>query len=227
MPTVLTTTPAFGATRFGPFTSGNVSVGSDPQCQVLVSAELGVLPLHAWVTERPGGWTLHPGAPGAALFVTRQGGRVTPITAPVELEAGDGFVLAVGDGVAFVVGGTTPAAVASPGRPATAARSSAAAARPSSRISPPSSPQRRAPSGPRRGPPTAGALADEAQRMVEVEMMRFGPIQQIRQAVFRYNAGTFFQPRYIVGALFAAASGSFVLCSGGAAFVWAWLQSQV
>ncbi|MES2639257.1 MAG: FHA domain-containing protein [Myxococcota bacterium] len=226
MPTVLTTTLAFGGTRFGPFTSGNVSVGSDPQCQVLVSAELGVLPLHAWVTERPGGWTLHPGAPGAVVFVTRQGGRVTPITAPVELEAGDGFVLANREGVAFVVGGGAPA-VATPGRPATAARPTGVTARPSGRISPSTTPQRRAPSGPRRGPPTAGALADEAQRMVEVEMMRYGPLQQIRQVIFRYNSGTYFQPRYIMGALFAAASGSFVMCSGGAAFVWAWLQAQV
>ncbi|MDP2308556.1 MAG: hypothetical protein Q8P18_21225 [Pseudomonadota bacterium] len=220
MPTLLTLAPSFGGTRFGPFSSGNVSIGSDPQCQVLLGAELGVLPLHAWVTERPGGWTLHPGAPGATLFVTRKG-RVTPITAPVELAEGDGFVLGSRAGVAFVVGGGS--SVATPGRPS--ASRPGPAARPSGRspISGPTAPPRRAPSGPRRGPPSAGAIADEARRMAEVEMMRFGPIQQVRQALFRYNAGTYFQPRYIVGALFAATSGSFVVCTGAAAWIWAYL----
>ena len=46
-----------------------------------------MLPLHAWVTERPGGWSLQPGTPGAVLFVTRKG-RVTPVTGPVDLAAG-------------------------------------------------------------------------------------------------------------------------------------------
>lgn len=224
MPTVLTLTPDFGGARFGPFTSGNVSVGSDPQCQVLVSAELGVLPLHAWVTERSGGWTVHPGAPGAVLFVTRKG-RTTPVTGPTDLGAGDSVVLAGRDGVAFVVGGTTSSPIATPGRPAAARPPAARSSPPAGRtnIAGPQAAPRRAPSGPRRGPPTAGALADEAQRMVEVEMMRFGPIQQIRQAIFRYNAGTFFQPRYIVGALFAMASGGFVTCTGAAAWLWAYL----
>ncbi|MDP2317626.1 MAG: hypothetical protein Q8P41_32370 [Pseudomonadota bacterium] len=217
MPTVLTLAPAFGGGRFGPFTTGNVSIGSDAQCQVLVSAELGVLPIHAWVTERAGGWTLHPGAPGAVLFV-KKGGRGAPVTGPTDLAAGDSFSLATREGVTFVVGGTTsPAAQASA---STTSRPASRPARARPTISGPQAPARRTPSGPRRGPPTAGAIADEAQRMAEVEMMRFGPIQQMRQALFRYNAGTFFQPRYIVGALFAMVSGGFVMCTGAAAWIW-------
>jgi hypothetical protein len=227
VPTVLTLTPAFGGARYGPFTSGNVSIGSDPQCQVLVDAQRGVLPLHAWVTERPGGWTLHPGVPDAKLCVSRRGARPSPVSGPVDLSEGDGFTLGDRTGVAFLVSSAGSSAAstirtppASPGRP-----SSASTGRPT--VSGPvasSAPPRRTASGPRNRMPTADAFADEAMRMAEVELMRRGPFQQVRQLAYRYRTGALFQPRFILLTLFAVVSGSFVTCSGIAASLWAFLH---
>jgi hypothetical protein len=232
VPTVLTLTPAFGGARYGPFSSGNVSIGSDPQCQVLVDAQRGVLPLHAWITERPGGWTLHPGVPDAKLCVSRRGARPSPVSAPVDLSEGDGFTLGDRTGVAFLVssseGATSSSARTQPASPARAAAGiSGPTARPSGptpRGSGPSAAPRRAPSGPRNRMPTADAFADEAMRMAEVELMRRGPFQQVRQLAYRYRTGALFQPRFILLTLFALVSGSFVTCSGIAASVWAFLH---
>jgi hypothetical protein len=51
--------------------------------------------------------------------------------------------------------------------------------------------------------------------------MRYGPVQDLMETIFRVRAGTSFQPRYIVGALFAFAGTGFVACAGVAAWLWA------
>lgn len=209
MPTVLTLDPASGGQSFGPF-SGVVTVGADARCQVLVG-DVGVLGVHARVTERPGGWTLEPGTPGAPLFASRRSARNAPVTGPIELVAGDSFALGHAGGVRFTVGGQ-------PMRPV--AKAGAAAGTSAS----PSSQGARARSGPGRGPPTGGAIAAEVRRQAEVEAMRLGPLQDLRRLLFRANAGTLFQPRYIVAALFAFGGGAFVACAGVVTWVVAHLR---
>jgi hypothetical protein len=216
--TFLTLTPAFGGARYGPFTGEHVSLGSDARCQVLVNAALGALPLHAWLTPRPGGWTLQPGTPDAVLFVARKGGRTSPVTGPVDLVAGDAITLDHRDGVTFVVSDDSPAGKAvsaSAGRGASPKRAPT-----STPIRGPQPAARRPSSGPNRTMPTAGDFAQEARRMAEVELMRIGPVQRARQMLFRYESGSLFQPRYILGALFALASGGFVTCTGVAGWLW-------
>lgn len=193
----------------GPF-AGDVGLGSDPRSQVLLGPP--ALASHARLTTRPGGWVLHPGAKGANLFVSRKNARMTPVTGPVQLGPGDRITLYDRNGPTFEVvniepAGPRPVSVAAPVPPAAPPpRPTAARARPSGR-----------------GPPTASALAAEARRQAEVEIMRVGPVQRFMQTYFRARSGTLFQPRYIVAALFAMAGGAFVTCSAVAAWIWAHL----
>ena len=195
----------------GPF-GGDVSFGSDPRSQILLAPP--ALAVHARLTVRPGGWVLHPGAPGAQLFVSRRQARHAPVSGPVQLGPGDRITLYDRTGPTFELANTEPAGpkvVAAPAPPPAPSRPA------NQRISGPTRPAR--PSG--RQMPTAGALANEARRQAEVELMRVGPIQRFVETWFRFRSGSLFQPRYIVAALFAAAGGAFVTCSAVAAWIWA------
>ncbi|MFZ5479680.1 MAG: hypothetical protein ACOZNI_23135 [Myxococcota bacterium] len=67
---------------------------------------------------------------------------------------------------------------------------------------------------PSRRPPTADDIAREAARQLGVEAMRKGPVQDLQRLLFQLNAGTLFQPRVIVGVLFALGGGAFTVCAG-------------
>jgi hypothetical protein len=227
VPTFLTLSPDTGGPCFGPF-EGDISIGTDPRSQVLLDTRTGALAVHARITSRPGGWVLHPGAAGAPLFVTRRAARSAPVSGPVHLSAGDRITLVTRDGPTFEIGPSPARSGVAAGPTASAAPSPGprSAARPYS-PAPPSQPAPPRPrSGPRRGPPTAGELATEARRQAEVELMRMGPMQQLRQFMFRWNAGTLMQPRYIVGALFGLFGTGFVTCTGIAGAIWAWVQQR-
>ena len=213
MPTFLNS----GGTVYGPF-PGEITLGSAANNTLLVADGP---PLQARVVPRPNGWVLHP--TGAPLTLTRRTARNTPVTGPVQMSQGDSFTLGP-NGPTFVVGATAdvaaagaPPAIAAPPPQARSGPRPGQPARPS--LPRPSAAGR--PSGPRRGLPTGGDLAEEAIRQAEVHAMRIGPVQQVRQAMFRYQSGTFFQPRYIIGALFAFGGTAFMSCSAVAAWIWA------
>lgn len=193
MPTLLTLSPAFGGKRFGPFPGGSVSVGSDPQCNVVLDASLGVAPCHAWITERGAIWTIQPGSPGVSILVSVRGGSLTPLRGPTDLGVGDSFVLGSPSGPSLTVGGGAIAASTPRGGPA-----------PTPRPGPVRS---------GRGMPSAGALADEAARQAQVEAMRSGPVQDVSRFLFRLKSGSFLRPQYIIGAVVAILGGAFVSCA--------------
>ncbi len=213
MPTFLNS----GGTVYGPF-EGEVTLGSAATNKLLVASGAAQ---QARLTPRPGGWVLHP--TGAPLTVTRRTARNAPVSGPVQISQGDSFTLA--DGVTFVVGATPDVAPTNAAPPVSAPPPARSGPRPG-QTARPSLPRPSAgrPSGPSRGLPTGGALADEALRQAEVHAMRMGPVQQARQAMFRYQSGSLFQPRYIIGALFAFGGSAFVSCSALAAWLWAHFQ---
>ena len=67
---------------------------------------------------------------------------------------------------------------------------------------------------PPRRPPTAQDLAREVRRQLHTEAARHGAVQEFERLRFRARAGTLFQPRVIVAALFALGGGALVACSG-------------
>lgn len=113
MPTVLTLSPTYGGTRFGPFPDGIVTIGSDNSNHVVVPAMLGVATRHATLTGDGRSWTLQPVSMNTPIYVGK-----TALRSSAQLHAGDTFTLARPDGVTFTIeAGTIAAGVAEPARP--------------------------------------------------------------------------------------------------------------
>ena len=97
---------AFGGTRFGPFLSSEVKLGSDPapQCDITLPAAMGVFPLHVrLIVQGDGSVIVGPGERGAAITVWRGGTKGRAIASPVALSHGDSFALVSETGPKFTL----------------------------------------------------------------------------------------------------------------------------
>ncbi len=191
---LLTLTPEFGGTAFGPFPVGNVALGSDPnQCHIALAAGLGLDPVHAWLTLTDDGscW-LQPTRVGTGLFLFRgTGGGAQPISGAVQLRPGDSFALGPASGPRFVVQPVPD----QPGAGKTAGGG------------------RQSPRG-GRGMPTGEAMTREVQRQLSTRAMTVGPVAQLSQLFYRARSGALTQPRYLVGGAIALVGMLATGCAG-------------
>jgi hypothetical protein len=198
MPAFVSLTRQFGGTRFGPFDGPYVALGSDAQqCHIVLPRELGVYPVHCWITIDPGGtFVIQPGEQGAYVY-SHALGTPSVVESADRLGNGQQFSLVAPDGPRFVI--EAAPAVAAPGLGV--AQQGQGGRQPAGR--------RR--SG--RGMPTAGDMLGEVQRQAGVHLMT-GPLAQFSHLFHRARSGALFQPRYIIGALIALFGMAFTGCSG-------------
>ena len=180
--------PEFGGTRFGPFPQG-ATLGSDAaRCHITLPAEMGILPIHAWIAPAGAGLVLQAAEGRGAVFVMAAG-RPVPVRGSHPIGPGDTLVLVDPAGVRFTL-------------------QSAAAAH-----APPPPPQGRTAGG-RRGPPTASAMAAEAKRQAGVAVMTSKGGSQAGHFLHRLQSGAFTNPRYVFGGIVAVVGVLFTGCSG-------------
>lgn len=186
--TYLLLAPEFGGTRFGPFDGGPIAFGSDAaQCAIVLPAQMGIHPVHAWLTPlNPHTWVLQPAVGGAGLFAIKGAmGAPLPVSSSAQLGAGDSLVLGNPQGPRFTIEAATGSSVV-------AARSGMGGRR----------------------PPTAAQMGQEVRRQASTYAMSRGPLGPLLQFFYRVRTGTFLQPRYIVGALVAIVAASVTACGG-------------
>jgi len=177
--TLLTLSPEFGGSRFGPFGPGTLSIGSDvKRCQVVLHASTGAVPVHAMLTASGDGWQLQPAQVGAAVFLRKANGRIAPVTTLTPVANGDAIVIGSQSGPALIV---TRAAVG----PATnAGRKTKGRVPGSEHLS-------------------ASAYQREARRQVESTIVRHPVGREIYRWWTRYKTGALLRPRYVIGAVVA------------------------
>ena len=202
MPAFISLTRQFGGTRFGPFDGPYVALGSDAQqCHIVLPRELGVFPIHCWVTIDPGGgFVVQPAQQGAYVYSHAQGAPAG-ISSAERLASGQHFSLVSPDGPCFLLEGA--AAMATPGL-GRAQQGQGGRTVPGRR------------SG--RGMPTAGDMLQEVRRQAGVHLMT-GPLAQFSHLFHRARSGALFQPRYIIGAVIALCGAIVTGCSGLATFL--------
>ncbi|MEC8424356.1 MAG: hypothetical protein VX000_11310, partial [Myxococcota bacterium] len=190
-------------TRFGPFEGRFIALGSDAeQCHIVLPAELGVYPVHCWVTVEAGGAFVIQPAEREGYVYSHALGTPTVIGGAARLSSGQQFSLVSPDGPRFVVESGAAAAVPGLGM----ARQGIGG---------------RQPTGRRAGRrlPNAGDMLDEVKRQVGVRLMTDGPFAQLGHLFHRARSGALFQPRYVVGALIALFGVLVTACSGLAALL--------
>jgi hypothetical protein len=196
-----------GGTTFGPFTDGTVTVGTDPdRCQLVLNADTGLQPVHAWISPTGHCWTVQPASRGAAVFL-RRGVTVAAVTAPVQAFPGDVICLGRDDGVRFILQGNPMREAPSP-----PIATGPTGAGPTPVLDSPASSD--APRAGRRRAPTAQQMQEEVKRQAGVAMFSNGPLAFINQVVFRGRSGALLQPRYIVGAVVAVGMFFMSSCAG-------------
>jgi hypothetical protein len=177
--TVLTLTPEFGGSRFGPFTGGTLSIGTDAaRCQVALHPSTGAMPVHGLLTDLGQRWQIQPAVAGAALFVRKANGRIVPVTTAVQVDPGDAIVVGSQSGPTLLVSRVAEARGPGP-----------AAGRPG-------------------GPKIAGSQhftqdrwTREIYRQVELFLVTLPGGREIYRAWTYYKTGALFRPRYIIGAV--------------------------
>lgn len=171
---VLTLSPEFGSTSFGPFAPGPVALGSDPgRCQVVLNPSLGVRPTHAVITPMNANtFVLQPAEQGIGLFYFVGGrGQEQPVGNAVQLRPGDAFAIGSPAGPRFIVGlYTQPAAPASQGFKLGG-----------------------------RSVPTAGQMGQEVKRQTSTSIMTNPVVQEVSKLFWQVRTGAIFQPRVILG----------------------------
>lgn len=204
MPAFVSLTRQFGGTRFGPFDGPYVALGSDAQqCHIVLPAELGVYPVHCWITLDPGGSFVIQPVEREGYVYSHAMGTPAVVEGAVRLNNGQQFSLVAPDGPRFVVeaGAATPGlGVAQQGQ---GGRSPAG--------------RRGGRSG--RGMPTAGDMLHEVKRQAGVRLMTQGPFSQFSHLFHRARSGALFQPRYIIGAVIALGGMAVTACTGLAALL--------
>ena len=101
--TVLTLSPEFGGTRFGPFAGGTITLGTGAsRCQVALHPSTRALPVHAMISDNGSGWLLQPAQVGAVIFV-RSSGQIRQVPTTAQLSPGDAVVLGHQNGPAFTI----------------------------------------------------------------------------------------------------------------------------
>lgn len=188
--TLLTLSPEFGGSRFGPFAGGSISIGSDPgRCQVVLHSSTGAAPVHAILSDTGTGWQLQPTQIGAALFLRKRNGRVAPITTTAAVEPGDSIVVGSQSGPALTV---TRAAVG----PSTNAAKG------------------RGPKIPGSKHLSANAYQREARRQAESMLVRHPVGREVYRWWTRWKTGALLRPRYVIGALVGLVGLLGVGCTG-------------
>jgi hypothetical protein len=96
----------FGGTKFGPFDSLEVRLGSDPgRNDITLPENLGVAPEHVKVLiQGDGSYIVAPVERSAAVFVWRGGARKPKeLSSPIAVSAGDSFALVTPEGIRFFI----------------------------------------------------------------------------------------------------------------------------
>jgi hypothetical protein len=189
-----------------------VSLGSDPQqCHVVLPAELGVYPVHLWVSPgEDGTFVLQPADTRAPVF-SHAMGTPMPVEGAARLNSGQAFSLVAPDGPKFILefAPTGAKAQAQSGHGVQQAAQSQGGGQPAGRG--------RAKGG--RRLPSAGDFAREAKRQAGVSIMTQGPLAQFSHLFYRLRSGALLQPRYIIAGLVGLGGIFFTACSGLAAFL--------
>lgn len=180
--------PQFGGTRFGPFSQG-ATLGSNPErCHITLPAEMGILPVHAWIAPAGAGLTLQVSEVGAAVYLM-DAGQPSLVQGSRMVGPGDVLILGHPSGVRFTLY-TSEQASGQPRPPAQAALAG------------------------RRGPPTAAALAAEAKRQAGVAMMTTKTGAQAGHFLHRLQSGAFTNPRVIITGILSIGGMLIMGCSG-------------
>jgi len=194
--TLLTLSPEFGGSRFGPFAAGSITIGSDPgRCQVVLHSSTGAAPTHAILTDTGASWQLQPAQIGAALFLRKRNGRVAPITTTTPVEPGDTIVVGAQSGPAL----TVTRAAASPGANAGKAR--------------------RGPNIPGSKHVSASAYQRELRRQAESSLVRHPVGREVYRWWTRWKTGALLRPRYVIGAIVGLVGLFGVGCTGCVGFI--------
>ena len=208
MPAFVSLTRQFGGTRFGPFDGPYVALGSDAQqCHIVLPPELGVYPVHCWITlEDGGGFVVQP-AEREGYIYSHAMGTPAVVEGAVRLNNGQQFSLVAPDGPRFVVEAGAPTAtpglgVAQQGRGGRSPAGRSAGGRRSGR-----------------GIPSAGDMLNEVKRQAGVRLMTQGPFAQFSHLFHRARSGALFQPRYIIAAIIGLGGMAMTACSGLAAYL--------
>ena len=96
----------FGGTKFGPFDTPEVRLGSDPgRNDITLPENLGVAPEHVKVLiQGDGSYIVAPVERSAAVFVWRGGARKPKeLSSPIAVNAGDSFALVTPEGIRFFI----------------------------------------------------------------------------------------------------------------------------
>ena len=106
--TFLQLSQEFGGTRFGPFQSVEIRLGSDPEnSDITLPPTLGVAPQHVKVLrQQDESYILAPVDRTAAVYYFRaSGGKGKQVTAPLACKSGDSFALVTPEGPRFFIHG--------------------------------------------------------------------------------------------------------------------------
>ena len=104
--TYLRLAPEFGGTRFGPFETIEVRLGSDPDnCHIVLQPELGVQPDHVKLLRQgTNNLILAPSARTSTVFLWKRGAnRSTQLVTPTAVTPGDSFSLVTPEGPRFII----------------------------------------------------------------------------------------------------------------------------
>ncbi|MCO4744572.1 MAG: hypothetical protein KC912_07285 [Proteobacteria bacterium] len=191
MPTFLQLAPEQGGTRFGPFPSGVIQLGSAARtCQIVLNTP-GVAPVHAMITAMGGGsFTVQPTQQGLGLFLMQRGQtHLWPVEAPITASAGDRIFIGSPEGAAFDLQWQedAPAAIASG---------------PTSHA-------------PRPGNSMGSGIAAELQRQAfSKTLAKAGPLREIYHLYYRARSGALSNPRVLLSILGSVAVGLMTLATG-------------
>ena len=181
--------PEMGGTRFGPFRSGIVQIGTDgSQCQIVLQASMGIAPVHVTVAiQGPGTYLVQPVQRGFGLFLQRRGGGMSPVAAAVQASAGDTLIVGTPAGPRFTIAYEQPAPTQQRG----------------------GRPQQGGGSG------FMGRLGNEVMRQQRARWMMRNPLyRQYYQLTHRYRTGALTNPRVMTGLILG---GIGMLMAGGTA----------
>jgi hypothetical protein len=176
--TYLRLAPEFGGTRFGPFETIEVRLGSDPEtCHIVLQADLGVAEDHVKLLRQgPKNLILAPASRTAAVFLWKRGAtRSSQLSTPTAVSPGDAFSLVTAEGPRFIIElDELPEEIRA---------------------------QRQGKKG---GPKTGrdrlnkDAFAKEGKRQIFTRILVLGPAQLAQRALLFVKSGAIFQPRNII-----------------------------
>jgi hypothetical protein len=176
--TYLRLAPEFGGTRFGPFETIEVRLGSDPEnCHIVLQADLGVHPDHVKLLRQgPKNLILAPASRTATVYLWKKGAtKASQLSTPTAVSPGDAFSLVTAEGPRFIIElDELPEEIKA---------------------------QREAKGG---GPKTGrsrlnkDAFAKEGKRQIFTRLLVLGPAQLVQRAWIYVKSGAIFMPRNMI-----------------------------